>query len=490
MVKEYIRTTKDIQSKTKLQQDQMKHEEHIRKQQSTNFIIDHIYRELGELDEQLKKQPEDATDDELIKLRSDLPSLSRKFEKIAENYTSILKSPIFNAERTPAINDIGKKFEKLSSYKKKYVKMLHDEISSREVDKDRQFNKSNLNIKLDKFTGYDSKIDYYTFRSSFEKMHLQSTPKRLLPDLLKNNFLADPALTLVESLNDIDLIWQRLSDVYGNPKIMLSKRLQQLTKIDGIGKSNNPEKMINNLSRLVNMLNDVKKLAREHHIEEHLYYGDGLTKVYHLIGDSRTTKFLTSICDDDLQQREVWDKLISFLDKKRKVHQQKLLIQGQSLSHSTSDRPHNTQPTRPRRPDHHVHHTDGQYFQDHQRNPPADQLDCVICQAKDHTATSGPRGSKIVQYFAFQRFVEMSPAERFNELKTKGLCTQCLYPGALWQAQRRTMSKRFCLQTSFTCRLHHKETRTCLSATQEHPGEQRSTGALQSKMHLQDSTSV
>ena len=322
MVKEYIRTTKDIQSKTKLRQDQMKHEEHIRKQQSTNFIIDHIYREPGELDEQFKKQPEDATDDKLIKLRSDLPSLSRKFEKIAENYTSILKSPIFNAEHTPAINDIGKKFEKLSGYKKKYVKMLHDEISSREVDKDRQFNKSNLNIKLDKFTGYDSKIDYYTFRSSFEKMHLQSTPKRLLPDLLKNNFLADPALTLVKSLNDIDLIWQRLSDAYGNPKIMLSKRLQQLTKMDGIGKPNNPEKMINNVSRLVNMLNDVKRLARKHHIEEHLYYGDGLTKVYQLIGDSRTTKFLTSICDDDLQQREVWDKLIPFLDKEKKVHQQ------------------------------------------------------------------------------------------------------------------------------------------------------------------------
>ena len=260
-------------------------------------------------------------------------------------------------------------------------------------------------------------------------MHLQSTPKRLLPDLLKNNFLADPALTLVESLNDIDLIWQRLSDAYGNPKIMLSKRLQQLTKLDGIGKSNNPEKMINNLSRLVNMLNDVKRLAREHHIEEHLYYGDGLTKVYQLIGDSRTIKFLMSICDDDLQQREVWDKLISFLDKEKKVHQQKLLIQGQSLSHSPSDRPHNTQPTRPRCPDHHVHHTDGQNFQDHQRNPPADQLDCVICQAKDHTATTGPRGSKIVQYFACQRFVQMSPAERFNELKSKGLCTQCLYPG-------------------------------------------------------------
>ena len=35
-----------------------------------------------------------------------------------------------------------------------------------------------------------------------------------------------------------------------------------------------------------------------------------------------------------------------------------------------------------------------------------------------------------MQYFACQKFVEMAPKDRFQELKNKGCCFQCLFPGA------------------------------------------------------------
>ena len=35
-----------------------------------------------------------------------------------------------------------------------------------------------------------------------------------------------------------------------------------------------------------------------------------------------------------------------------------------------------------------------------------------------------------MQYFACQKFVEMAPKDRFQELKNKGYCFQCLFPGA------------------------------------------------------------
>ena len=47
---------------------------------------------------------------------------------------------------------------------------------------------------------------------------------------------------------------------------------------------------------------------------------------------------------------------------------------------------------------------------------------CFGEEAQEHFATNGPKGRKIVQYFACQKFVEMAPKDRFQELKNKGHC--------------------------------------------------------------------
>ncbi len=57
-------------------------------------------------------------------------------------------------------------------------------------------------------------------------------------------------------------------------------------------------------------------------------------------------------------------------------------------------------------------------------------LICKICNATDHVQTSGPNGSKLIQYFVCKKFVNMTPAQRCVELKSKNLCFQCLFPGA------------------------------------------------------------
>jgi len=36
------------------------------------------------------------------------------------------------------------------------------------------------------------------------------------------------------------------------------------------------------LGKIINMLRDLEKLAYDHHIEEYLYFGDGLIKVYQI----------------------------------------------------------------------------------------------------------------------------------------------------------------------------------------------------------------
>ena len=75
---------------------------------------------------------------------------------------------------------------------------------------------------------------------------------------------------------------------------------------------------------------------------------------------------------------------------------------------------------------------------------------CCFCEeAEGHVATNGLKGTKIVQYFAFQKFVEMAPKDRFQELKSKGYCFQCLFPGA---SQDKGKHHDGMLQRDFVCK--------------------------------------
>ena len=40
----------------------------------------------------------------------------------------------------------------------------------------------------------------------------------------------------------------------------------------------------------------------------------------------------------------------------------------------------------------------------------------------------GKRGKKLIHHISYKTIVEMQPSERFQELKKKELCFQCLYP--------------------------------------------------------------
>ena len=66
----------------------------------------------------------------------------------------------------------------------------------------------------------------------------------------------------------------------------------------------------------------------------------------------------------------------------------------------------------------------------HFTNQSAEKKRYFCDETDDHIATAGPRGTEIIQYFACKKFVEMTPKERFQELRRKGYCFQCLFPGA------------------------------------------------------------
>ena len=52
------------------------------------------------------------------------------------------------------------------------------------------------------------------------------------------------------------------------------------------------------------------------------------------------------------------------------------------------------------------------------------EIKCFFCnESEEHTATNGPKGTKLIKYFACKKFTEMTPSERYEELKKNCLCT-------------------------------------------------------------------
>ena len=116
-----------------------------------------------------------------------------------------------------------------------------------------------------------------------------------MPDLLKNNLLEESALMLVKSMTDIEDIWKRLKGAYGDPKLVLKKKLSQTGNISQLWKIRDQEKLVDALSKIMNMMRELHQLVEQHNIKSKLYSGHRLERIYQMMGDSRVTRWLSTI---------------------------------------------------------------------------------------------------------------------------------------------------------------------------------------------------
>ena len=285
-------------------------------------------------------------------------------------------------------------------------------------------------------------MDVYAFHDDFNKLYQRTTPKRLMSDLLKNNHLDGSALSMVKSLEDIDEIWKRLFSAYGDSKIMLQKKMKQLKLVDPIWKLKEPERVIDGITKVINLMKELMKLSEKHKIQARLYHGDTINFIYKILGDNRVTRWFSSIYEETLDEEETWLKLIEFLQKDVKILEQKLLIGGNKLHEYRKNE--DKQDVRKKS----SHHADESHKRTAEKTTDGFNNKCALCDGTDHVATQGPGGTKCIQYFSCKTFVEMSPLQRCNLLRSKNLCFQCLLPGA--SANEYRHKKGYC-QRDFVC---------------------------------------
>ena len=152
----------------------------------------------------------------------------------------------------------------------------------------------------------------------------------MMPDLLKNNLSEGSALSLVKSMTDIEDIWKRLKGAYGDPKFLLKRELSQIGNISQLWKIRDQQKLVDALTKIINLMRELYQLAEQHNIKSRLYSGDRLERIHQMIGDNLVTRWLSTICEVEYNDEQTWHHLIEFFQPDLKVQQQKLLIQNKS----------------------------------------------------------------------------------------------------------------------------------------------------------------
>ena len=316
-----------------------------------------------------------------------------------------------------------------------YFQELHAISVTRDISEEKLKNLSNLTIELDKFQGYDSKMDIYTFRSEFEKNVQRKHQKRYWVDILKKSYLSGPAFILVEKLEDIEEVWKKLTEAYGNVKLLLQTKMNNLDKLGNLGLIEGDEKLANALAKIINVMTELSTLAERHNLEYKLYVGGGLEKVYKLIGDDRERKFLSknikamsstssdSFTPDSsspdselLVEKTTWENLKRFLQKEHAIRETYTLNQKSKECLGVKNPPKDKK----------------------DKNPPAlpptlvnsgVQCPCHICGKMDHIVSTDQNGKQYIDYFSCPIFASMTCEKRRQELQKKGFCFQCLKPG-------------------------------------------------------------
>ena len=372
----------------------------------------------------------DMTGHQLTEAEKCLFDLDRDFGEILEKITHFVdKFSGYCGE----VDSLTAMMDKVSASKSKYFQQIKKEISSRDISEEKLKTALSLNLKLPAFSGYDSQLDIFSFKRDFGKLVEPYLSKIHWADSLKRKYLTGSALTLVKSIEDIDKIWEKLQSTYGDVQLLLQNKLLSLDKIGNLWEVKSDEQRITAISSLLNSMTELSSLAKEHSLENELFYGGGVEKVLSIMGDDRKRKFVRK-SEVRLKGPQAWLKIREMLEKELSECEKLALFEKTEQLFAIKI-PKKNPPGKPPLPKitpvKNLQTTDsgsgdvsnGGSF----AVVSADQ--CHICdESSNHVLTiRGDR--KFVQYFTCKKFVEKKCSERLKILTDKNLCPKCLRPG-------------------------------------------------------------
>ena len=199
-IRKRLRLIKSVESNTKIDKNIL--------------VANSLYKEISirceSLEAKFIQEWNALTDYQLLEISQD-KGLESQFNVILEKVTSL--APLVagggDAGQKMLDNAIVKRDSVLKN-KTLFEKNLQNILADRDITPDKMKNASMLKIELPRFSGYEGRMDLFTFKSEFQKLIEPTVQKKYLADYLKRNYLTGTALTLVEKEKDYNKIWARL----------------------------------------------------------------------------------------------------------------------------------------------------------------------------------------------------------------------------------------------------------------------------------------
>ena len=373
------------------------------------------------------------TDYEVLDLKKREDSFNSELREILDKISSLLQYVVPCGNQAKSLRENVKIMrDDVTLETQAFIEQVEKAVSDRDISEKKLKNSTGLSITIPKFKGYQSEMNIFTFRSEFKKLVEPNFQKCLLADYLKKNLLAGSAQNLVAELDDIDLIWTKLTEVYGNTQLLLQNKIGSLSRLSNLDRLQDDEKISLSLSSILNTMEDLRKLAVEYDLEAELYYGGGLQRVLDLIGKQRERKFIKSTAREQLKNNQKWVRLVDFL-KAELLEREAYILNEKSKKCLTSDSKtlkgkENGDDKRNSDPKNGSSQNTKSYLGD---SKSLEKCSCFICGKDENHVLSWDSNKKpFISYVACKSFVDKTNKERDQLLFKKRLCNKCLTPGA------------------------------------------------------------
>lgn len=175
-----------------------------------------------------------------------------------------------------------------------------------------------VEIDLPTFSGEaDGKLDYYSFKKEFEdylKTKNYSRADQLR--ILQRSALKGTAKEACLNMTDAESVWTYLLQTYGNVRILLAKKIEEIRKLGSCSGTN--LKMREWSLMIKSKLTYVHDLAISHKIEDELYFSPVLQEIQNglptKIHDDLKDRFKKENRSDDISRKTIFLELLDFLD--------------------------------------------------------------------------------------------------------------------------------------------------------------------------------
>ena len=418
------------------------------------------------------------SDYEILDLKKREDSLSAELREILDKISSLLQYVVPCGDTANYIRaNVKIMRDDISLETEDFLKSVRNTIADRDISEKKLKNSVGLNIQLPKFKGYQSELNIFTFRSEFKKLIEPNIQKSLWADYLKKNCLAGPAHNLVSGMEDIDVIWTKLTEVYGNTQLLLQNKIGSLGKFSNLDRLHDDEKVAYTLSSILNTMEDLRKLAEEYDLQSELYYGGGLQRILDLIGKQRERKFIKSTAKEQLKNDQKWVKLVDFLKGELQEREAYILNDKSKKCLNPDSKPpkgKDPDPDKRKSDPKQDHDTGSKNF--HGNDGPGqkpEKCSCHICgKDDDHVLSMDSNKKPVIEYVSCKVFVDKTCAERDKLLFKKRFCNKCLTPGVKYGSnhdcdqqylcgqkflRKRDNTEQLCQKHVLVCGHHHEE---------------------------------